>query len=518
MRTETRITLNTLVTYGLSMASLLFGLFSSRWILAALGQTDYGLYGVVGGVIAGVTFLNIVFSNSILRFYAVAIGERGEPATPCEANPELTGWFNSALAIHVSLATIVLAVGWPAGEWAVRRMLSIPPERVEASVWVLRSGLLAAALTVATVPFTAMFTAWQRFGELACMELARSAAILTVAYGLLSAGGDRLVIFAGLLAGISCVVSGIQIIRAIGRFRACRLDVRQLVVPARARALAAYAGWRVLGILGWLVQKHGGTFTVNLSFGAKANAAYLIAGQFATHASSLTGALSSALVPALATETGKQSREAVGALVLKACKFTGLLAAICAVPLALETDEVLRLWLRTPPPGTAALALAFTASMMLDSTTGGIVAALSAQKCIGAWQAFECVVLSLTCPVVWLFFRGGHPLSALGCVFAAATVVMTAGRVWFASRMLGLRPADWLVGATMPVAAVVVGSGCAAAVAKCAMAPSLVRTATVFATSCATAAALAWTIAMDENDRRRSLDMLAKWKGLIPHA
>ena len=325
MKPEARITLNTCVTYGLSMASLLFGLFSSRWILAALGQTDYGLYGVVGGVIAGITFLNLVSSNSIMRFYAVAIGEGGESAAPSEANPELAGWFNAALALQVSLAAIVLVVGWPAGEWAVRRTLSIPPERVEASVWVLRAGLLAAALTVATVPFTAMFTAWQRFGELACIELFRSAAILAGAYGLLSAKGDRLVIFACLLAGISCLLSGIQIVRAISRFRACRLDVRQLVVRSRAKALAAYAGWRVLGIFGWLVQKHGGTFAVNLSFGAKANAAYLIAGQFVTHASSLTGALSSALVPALATEKGKQSREAVGALVLKACKFTGLL-------------------------------------------------------------------------------------------------------------------------------------------------------------------------------------------------
>ena len=518
MKPEARITLNTCVTYGLSMASLLFGLFSSRWILAALGQTDYGLYGVVGGVIAGITFLNVVSSNSIVRFYAVAIGEGGESAAPCEANSELAGWFNAALALQVSLAAIVLVVGWPAGEWAVRRTLSIPPERVEACVWVLRAGLLAAALTVATVPFTAMFTAWQRFGELACMELARSAAIVAGAYGLLSAEGDRLVLFACLLAGISCLLSGVQVVRAISRFKACRLDVRQLVARSRMKALAAYAGWRVLGIFGWLVQKHGGTFAVNLSFGAKANAAYLIAGQFVTHASSLTGALSSALVPALATEKGKQSREAVGALVLKACKFTGLLAAICAVPLVLETDAVLRLWLGTPPSGTAELALAFTAAMTLDSTTAGIVAALSAEKSIGAWQAFECVVLCLTCPVAWLFFRGGLPLSALGYVFAAATVVMTAGRVWFASRMLGLRPADWLVGAILPVAAVVVGSGFAAAVAKCAMAPSLARLATVFATSCATAAALAWTVAMDANERRRTLNMLATWKGLVSHA
>ena len=91
MKPSTRVALNTFVAYVRSVAGLVFGLFSSRWILAALGQTDYGIYGVVGSVIAVATFLNMVLATSVSRFYSVTIGEAGEDALPKDGHAELKG-------------------------------------------------------------------------------------------------------------------------------------------------------------------------------------------------------------------------------------------------------------------------------------------------------------------------------------------------------------------------------------------------------------------------------------------
>ena len=41
----------------------------------ALGEVDYGLMGVVGGLTAFVTFFNGVMASGVGRFYAYSVGE-----------------------------------------------------------------------------------------------------------------------------------------------------------------------------------------------------------------------------------------------------------------------------------------------------------------------------------------------------------------------------------------------------------------------------------------------------------
>ena len=513
MKSSTRVALNTFVTYVRSVAGLVFGLFSSRWILAALGQTDYGIYGVVGSVIAVATFLNTVLATSVSRFYSVTIGAAGEGASPQDGNAELKGWFNAALALHVAMAILVVGVGWPLGEWALRHGLSIPADRIGASLWVLRVGLVAAALSVAAVPFSGMFTAWQRFGELAVFELLRSGATFAVAACMLSAAGDRLIIFAFLLAGLSCMISLLQIVRACCRFGACRVECGQLFKMVRMRELISYAGWRVLGIFGWLVQKQGGAFAVNVSFGTKANAAFSIANQVVTHASSLMNALTAALVPALATEMGKGGGAAVKPFALKSCKFTGILAALCAVPLLCEMDSVLRLWLHSPPDGSVTLASAFTVAMTVDSSTTGIVAALSAARNIGPWQAFECLVLTGTCPAALICFRQGQSLGVIGVVFVVASAMIVVGRVWFARRMLGLQASEWLTRALWPIVAVVSLSAVVAWSIRAALSPSFLRFGFVVVGSVVATLLTACMVAMTSRERKDVWQVISRgWR------
>lgn len=50
------------------------GLFISRWVLAALGKTDFDLYGVVGGMMGFIVFLNSLLNVATGRFYAYAEG------------------------------------------------------------------------------------------------------------------------------------------------------------------------------------------------------------------------------------------------------------------------------------------------------------------------------------------------------------------------------------------------------------------------------------------------------------
>jgi Na+-driven multidrug efflux pump len=122
MNASQRIVLNIAATYGRSVLALALAFFSSRWVLSSLGQTDYGLFSLVGSVIVFITFLNGVMACSVSRYLAYSIGQ-GD----CE---EVTCWFNTALSIHLCVAVILVLIGWPIGEYTISHVFSIPADRV----------------------------------------------------------------------------------------------------------------------------------------------------------------------------------------------------------------------------------------------------------------------------------------------------------------------------------------------------------------------------------------------------
>jgi hypothetical protein len=75
MNSSQRIVFNSVATYTHSVLGAGLALFSSRWVLNALGQTDFGLFSVVGPIIVFITFLNTVMAISTARHYAFSIGK-----------------------------------------------------------------------------------------------------------------------------------------------------------------------------------------------------------------------------------------------------------------------------------------------------------------------------------------------------------------------------------------------------------------------------------------------------------
>jgi Na+-driven multidrug efflux pump len=98
-------------------------LFSSRWILAALGQVDFGLYAVIAGVMGFLSFLTGAMAGSAQRHFAFAIG-KGDLA-------EVNKWFNASLALHFCLAVMLVIIGLPFGRYMIDHVLTIPPDRLD---------------------------------------------------------------------------------------------------------------------------------------------------------------------------------------------------------------------------------------------------------------------------------------------------------------------------------------------------------------------------------------------------
>ena len=115
MTENRRIFWNIVATYGRSLYSLAVGLFTARWALNALGVTDYGLYGVVGGLTVFIGFLNGTLAGANARFYAISIGKARVAENKVAALEDSRKWFNTAFSIHTILPAILIAIGYPIG-------------------------------------------------------------------------------------------------------------------------------------------------------------------------------------------------------------------------------------------------------------------------------------------------------------------------------------------------------------------------------------------------------------------
>ena len=132
MTENRRVFLNITATYARSLYALVLGLLCGRWTLMALGETDFGLNGLVGGLTVFIAFFNGVLAGANGRFYAFSVGAAKVATDKNEALEECRRWFNTALSVHSVVPLVLIAIGYPVGVYAVEHWLTIPPERIHA--------------------------------------------------------------------------------------------------------------------------------------------------------------------------------------------------------------------------------------------------------------------------------------------------------------------------------------------------------------------------------------------------
>ena len=94
-----RIIKNTLFLYLKVIVNTIVLLYSTSLILNALGVIDYGIYGVVGGVIAMLGYLNTAMAKTTQRFLSFAEGKRDK------AKQKVV--FNTSVMLHLGIGVSI---------------------------------------------------------------------------------------------------------------------------------------------------------------------------------------------------------------------------------------------------------------------------------------------------------------------------------------------------------------------------------------------------------------------------
>lgn len=350
MTERQRVIRNIFATYGRSLYALILGLFSARWLLESLGQTDYGLYGVIGGMTAFIAFFNNLLASAIGRFYAYSIGAASVAKDRNEGLEECRRWFNIALMIHTVIPGTLILVGYPLGIWAIHHWLIIPLERVEACIWVFRFVCMTCFIGMLNVPFQAFYTAKQLIAELTVYSVISTTIHFLLLCFMIEHPGEWLVPYACCAMLIAIIPQGLICLNAWRKFPECRIHLRYCLDYSRLKVLVVFAFWQFFGAIGSLARGQALAILVNKAFGPIYNTSMAISNSVASHADSLSAALRGAFSPVITTSEGAGNHKRMLQMCYRSSVFGGVLCLIFVNPVIVECDTLLQLWLKTPPP------------------------------------------------------------------------------------------------------------------------------------------------------------------------
>ena len=176
----------------------------------------------------------------------------------------------------------------------------------------------------------------------------------------------------------------------------------------------AFAGWSIIGNLGFSFKDQGSNIILNLFFGTAVNAARGIALQVNGIVSNFSYNFTMALNPQITKQYAAGNVEESAKLVYAGCRYSFYLLLLIAVPVMINIDYLLQLWLGTVPEYTSQFLVLALIAALINVMAPPIVTALQATGKIKVFQIVICIIMLLELPLAYsILYYGGKPYMAM---------------------------------------------------------------------------------------------------------
>lgn len=411
-----RIVKNTLMLYVRMLVLMLIGFYTSRVVLGALGESDYGVYNVVGGVVAMFTVISGALNSAISRFITFELG-KGEDKSISRAS-QLNKVYSTAVLIQAAIALIVAAVAEPVGIWFINNEMTIAPERIPAATWVLHFSVLSFVINLLSVPQMASITAHESMSAYACIGLLDGFLRLMVAFLILRAPFDRLISYSALMAVVVLIVRIAYGVYCRRNFEECRF--RPVFDARLVREMFSFAGWNFIGVSSGVLRDHGGNILVNLFFSPAMNAARGVAMQVFNALQGFVTNFMTAVNPQITKSYAAADYDYLFALIRKSSKMSFYLLFVIALPVLFNTEYLLGIWLKDVPQGTVLFVQLFLIFALSESLSNPMITAMLATGRIRNYQIIVGGIQLMNLPVSYVLLKVGA--SAQSTVAVAITI------------------------------------------------------------------------------------------------
>lgn len=351
---------NTIALYIRSFISLSLSLWTARLVLAYLGVEDYGVYNAVGGVVSMVAFIQGSMAGATQRFlsYYIGLGD----------SKRLKEVFSMSVNVHLILSVGLVVAIELFGLWYLPNKMNYGTVDYSVVKLIFHTSVASLFFIFNSIPFNSMLIAKESMSSFAYIDILQRFLRFGLALSLvLFTSSLRLLLYAAIVLVISIVVFLIYLWTC-----RCKFSESHYILfwdTKLFKDLFSFTGWVSLPALVSIFKTQGMVVVLNSTFGPLLNAAQGIANQINNAVKSLANNVGVAFAPQITISYAKKEYDAMSRLFILGSKINFFLFALISIPLGIEMDFVLSVWLKEVPPFASAIAILILMDTLVSNMT-----------------------------------------------------------------------------------------------------------------------------------------------------
>lgn len=409
-----RIAKNTAFLYIRMILVLFVSIYTTRIVLRALGVIDYGIYNVVAGFVAMFAFLNTSMSNGIQRFYNFTLGKKN--------GESITNVYNTALQIQTISAISIFILIETFGMWYMYNEMQIPADRFNTALWVFHFTLVCIILLVMQAPYASAIMAYEKMDYYAYVGICDVVMKLVIAYMLTISDGDRLWLYGFLHVVTSLLTFLMYYIYAKVKFKELKFELtinRKLFKP-----MLSFSGWNIFGSFAYMLKGQGLSLLLNAFFGPIVNSARGVSNMIMSALHGFQANIVIAFRPQIVKSYATGDYRRVTTLFFSLSKISFVMLTILSVPVIVEIDYILTLWLGDVVPAyTKSFTILILLNMIVSSLNSPLSQVVHATGKMKTYQIYTSIVVCSIVPVSWVFLKLGYDPNSVYYTSLAITII-----------------------------------------------------------------------------------------------
>lgn len=423
-----RIAKNTLLLYFRMLFMMAISLYTSRVVLSTLGETDYGIYNVVGGFVSMFAIISGAMTTATQRFLSFEIGKKEKG--------NITAVFTTAVMIHIFLSVLVLIFAETFGLWFLNSVMNFPHDKYIAANWVFEFSVITFIINVISIPYNAALIAYEKMSAFAYVSIIEASLKLLIVYLLIATDTNKLVLYAALLASVSIIIRIIYGIYVKVHFPKCHCT--WVLDKGIKKNMFSFVSWNLIGSITSILKEQGINVVLNVFFGATVNAARAVAYQVSNAVSSFIGNFQLAMNPQIVKLYAQDEKKKMFELVFRGAKYSFMLLLTLSIPIIIEAPYILSIWLKKVPDYTVLFLRIVLLTALVDSMSHTVITAMQASGKLKLYQVVIGGILVMTIPISYVFLKMDFPPYAALMVSLGISVICHFVRLVILNKTIGL--------------------------------------------------------------------------------
>lgn len=445
-----RVAKNTLVLYFRMIITLVVSLYTTRVVLQTLGVEDFGIYNVVGGIVASLSFLQQTLVMCFQRYFCKFI--------PHKNYQKLSEILGAATYIIVLISLFVVLIVETIGMWFLNNKLLIPEERLTAANWVLQLSLLTFIFTIFRAVYNAVIISFEEMAVFAYISILEVVLKFVVAFLVIYLAFDHLILYAILMLFVSILTSFVYYGFVRCKYSFIKHDLTVIKNKRIFQELGSFMGFSFVGTMANVVKSQGLSFVLNMFYGPVVNAARCISLQVYTAVSSFTHSFQTAFSPNMMKRCETETDEQIERIVHVVSKFSFYAMMMLSLPIMIYSQEILELWLgkNNVPKFASFFTVVFLMIGLIETLSNPIVNVILAKGSIKGFMLSISAILFAVIPLSYVALSLGLDARAVYILDLLLSFIAQLIRVLYLKRIFSFRVWSYIVNVIVPITIILV--------------------------------------------------------------